>query len=256
MQWLLAVGAEKQGDFEKKKAERAARREGGEAVRGPDPQPPPAEPDAKDQHNFTDPGSRIMKAGNGGHFEQACNAQAAVDTEGNMLVLGGYVTDAPNDKQQLKPAVDCVPKAVRKTTQVLADTGYHSDAAVAAVEADGGPTVYAAVEKTGYHRTVGDLPAQPAPEEPPPGLSGKDAMRLRLRTASGRAACKKRKETVEPFFGIVKAAMGFRRFLLRGLKKVNLEWCLVRVACNFRRLATLLAAKEGPDRAPVVPATA
>ena len=170
-----------------------------------------------------------------------------------MLILGGYVTDAPNDKRQLKPAVESVPEAVRETTHVLADTGYHSDAAVASVEADGGPTVYAAVEKTGHHRTVGDLLAQPAPEEPPPGLSGVDLMRHRLRTASGCAAYKKRKETVEPVFGIVKAAMGFRRFLLRGLRKVNLEWSIVRLAYNFRRLATLLTAKKGPDCVPTAP---
>jgi transposase len=248
--------AEKQREFEEKAAERAARRERGERVRGPEPQPPPAEPEAKEQYNFTDPESRIMKAGNGGHFEQAYNAQAAVDTEGSMLVLGGYVTDAPNDKQQLEAAVDSVPPEVRELTHVLADTGYHSETAVVTVEADGGPTVYAAVEKTGHHRTVADLLAQPAPEEPPPGLSGTDAMRHRLRTASGRAAYKKRKETVEPFFGIVKAAMGFRKFLLRGLGKVNLEWTLVRLAYNFRRLATLLAAKQGPDCAPMTPRTA
>ena len=245
--------AERRRDFEERTGERAARRARGEKVRGPEPQPPQAEPDAKDQYNFTDPESRIMKAGNGGHFEQAYNAQAAVDTEGSMLILGGYVTDAPNDNRQLKPAVESVPEAVRETTHVLADTGYHSDAAVASVEADGGPTVYAAVEKTGHHRTVGDLLAQPAPEEPPPGLSGVDLMRHRLRTASGCAAYKKRKETVEPVFGIVKAAMGFRRFLLRGLRKVNLEWSIVRLAYNFRRLATLLTAKKGPDCVPTAP---
>jgi hypothetical protein len=248
--------AEKQREFEEKAADRAARRERGEPLRGPEPQPPPAEPEAKEQYNFTDPESRIMKAGNGGHFEQAYNAQAAVDTEGSMLVLGGYVTDAPNDKQQLEAAVDSVSPEVRDLTHVLADTGYHSEAAVAAVEADGGPTAYVAVEKTGHHRTVADLLAPPAPETPPPGLSGADAMRHRLRTASGRAAYKKRKETVEPFFGIVKAAMGFRKFLLRGLRKVNLEWTLVRLAYNVRRLATLLAAKPGPDCASMTPQTA
>ena len=248
--------AEKQRDFEERMAERAARRARGEKVRGQEPQPPPAEPDAKDQYNFTDPESRIMKAGNGGHFEQAFNAQAAVDTDGSMPVLGGYVTDAGNDKRQLKPAVDSIPETVRETTHTLADTGYYSEAAVADVEADGGPTVYAAVERTGHHRTVADLLASPAPETPPPGLSGADAMRHRLRTASGRAIYKKRKETVEPFFGIVKAVMGFRRFLLRGLSKVNLEWTLVRLAYNVRRLAKLLAAKSGPDCAPMAPQTA
>jgi len=78
-------------------------------VGGNEPKPPSATPEAKDQYNFTDPESRIMKVGNGEHFEQSYNAQAAVDTEGSMLVLGAYVTDAANDKQQLKPAVQSEP---------------------------------------------------------------------------------------------------------------------------------------------------
>jgi len=234
--------AEKQREYEAKTAEREARRARGEAVRGRDPQPPSATPEAKEQYNFTDSESRIMKAGNGGHFEQSYNAQAAVDTEGSLLVLGAYVTDAPNDKQQLVPAVKSVVAEVREVTQVLADSGFFSEAAVAAVEGAGGPTVYAAVEKTGHHRTVADLLAPPEPESAAVGAIDKEAMRRRLRTASGRAAYKKRKETVEPVFGIIKAAMGFRRFLLRGLRKVSLEWSLVTLAYNFRRLARLIAA--------------
>ena len=74
-------------------------------------------------------------------------------------------------------------------------------------------------------------------------------MRRRLRTATGRAAYKQRKETVEPVFGIIKAAMGFRRFLLRGLRKVSLEWSLVTLAYNFRRLARLLITATTPSRA-------
>ncbi len=240
---------EKQRDYEAKTAERAARRERGERVGGHEAKPPSATPAAKDQYNFTDPESRIMKAGNGEHFEQDYNAQAAVDTEGSMLVLGAYVTDAPNDKQQLVPAVKSVVAEVRDVTQVLADSGYFSEAAVAAVEGDGGPTVYVAVEKTGHHRTVADLLAPPELETPIVGLIDKDAMRQRLRTVSGRAAYKKRKETVEPVFGIIKAAMGFRRFLLRGLRKVSLEWSLVTLAYNFRRLARLLATAATPSRA-------
>ena len=234
--------AEKQREYEAKTAEREARRARGEAVRGREPQPPSASPEAKEQYNFTDPESRIMKAGNGGHFEQSYNAQAAVDTEGSLLVLGAYVTDAPNDKQQLVPAVKSVVAEVRELTHVLTDSGFFSEAAVAAVEGDGGPTVYAAVEKTGHHRTVADLLALPEPESAAVGAIDKEAMRRRLRTASGRAAYKKRKETVEPVFGIIKAAMGFRRFLLRGLRKVSLEWSLVTLAYNFRRIARLMAA--------------
>jgi len=232
--------AEKQKEYEAKTAERAARRGNGERVGGPDPKPPSATPDTKAQYNFTDPESRIMKAGNGSHFEQSYNAQAAVDTEGSMLVLGAYVTDAPNDKQQLVPAVKSV-AAVREVTQVLADSGYFSEAAVADLEKADGPTAYVAVEKTGHHRTVADLVTPPEPETPIVGPTDRDAMRRRLKTALGRATYKKRKETVEPVFGIIKSVMGFRRFLLRGMRKVALEWSLVTLAYNFRRIARLIA---------------
>jgi len=237
-----ARNVEKQRDYEAKLAEREAKRARGERVAGSDPKPPSATPEAKDQYNFTDPESRIMKAGNGEHFEQSYNAQAAVDVEGSMLVLGAYVTDAPNDKQQLVPAVKSVFPEVRELTHVLADSGYFSEVAVVAVEGNGGPTVYAAVEKTGHHRTVADLLTPPEPEAPASERIDQEGMRRRLRTATGRAAYKKRKETVEPVFGIIKSVMGFRRFLLRGRGKVALEWSLVTLAYNFRRLARLLSA--------------
>ena len=82
--------------------------------------------------------------------------------------------------------------------------------------------------------TVADLLAPPEPEIPASGTTDREVMRRRLRTATGRAAYKKRKETVEPVFGIIKSAMGFRRFLLRGIRKVALEWSLVTLAYNFR----------------------
>lgn len=247
--------AEKQQNYEDILAKRQARREQGERVGGREPNPPSPTPEATDQYNFTDPESRIMKAGNGNHFEQSYNAQAAVDVEGSMLVLGAYVTDAPNDKQQLMPAVASV-STVRETTHVVADTGYFSEAAVASVESNGGPTAYVAVEKTGHHHTVEDLLALPEPETPTSGKTDQDAMRRRLRTAGGRAAYKKRKETVEPVFGIIKSAMGFRRFLLRGLKKVSLEWSLVTLAYNFRRLARLTSAKTTGSDGNLVPQVA
>jgi hypothetical protein len=252
----VARTAEKQQEYEEKTAAREARRSRGESVRGPDPKPPSITPEAKEQYNFTDPESRIMKAGNGAHFEQSYNAQAAVDTEGSMLVLGAYVTDAANDKQQLVPAVQSVVAEVREVSEVLADTGYFSEKAVAAVEGDDGPTAYVAVEKTGHHRTVADLMTPPEPETPASGPTDQEAMRHRLRTAIGRAAYKKRKETVEPVFGIIKAVMGFRRFLLRGMRKVALEWSLVTLAYNFRRLARLTAVAATRSASGLAPQTA
>ena len=64
-------------------------------------------------------------------------------------------------------------------------------------------------------------------------------MSHRLKTKEGRARYALRKQTIEPVFGIIKSVMGFRRFSLRGLKKVTGEWTLVCMAWNLKRLAVL-----------------
>ena len=108
--------------------------------------------------------SRIMKAGNSELFEQAYNAQAAVDSDGSMLITGCYVTDHGNDKLELKPIVESGPPEIRKPSHVSADTGFSSEKAVLEVENNGaGPTVYCAVEKYNHHRSVGDLLKKAAP---------------------------------------------------------------------------------------------
>jgi hypothetical protein len=71
-----------------------------------------------------------------------------------------------------------------------------------------------------------------------------EVMRHRLKTGSGKALCKWRQQTVEPVFGIIKSVLGFRQFLLRGAQKVSLEWTLVCLAYNFRRLHTLGAGSK------------
>ena len=195
------------------------------------------------QFNFTDSESRIMKTGDG--FVQAYNAQAAIDTEGSMLLCGGHVTDEPNDKKALHPAVESVVQEVRTVSNVCADTGYFSEKQVEAVEAKGtGPVVYCAVEKQFHHQSVSDLERKPEPEVPPNTASLQEKMAYRVKTTEGRKHYKKRKETIEPAFGIIKAAMGFRQFLLRGLDKVQIEWNLVMLAYNFRRLYSLEKARR------------
>ena len=231
---------DRQAEYEAKVAVREDQRAQGHPVRGPDPQPPPNQPDDKAQYNFTDPESRIMKAGSGAHFEQAYNAQAAVDTEGSMLILGIQVTDAPNDKQQLIPTLQSVDPGVREVTEVLADTGYFSEAAVTKVEADEGPTVYVAIEKSGHHRSVSELLNTVDPPRPPDSATATETMRHRLRTSVGKAKYALRKQTVEPVFGIIKSVLGFRQFLLRGHAKVSLEWTLTALAYNFKRLFRLV----------------
>jgi len=102
--------------------------------RGKKPQPPQEGPCSKDQYNFTDPESRIMKTGDG--FQQCYNVQAAVDTS-TMLIVGGFVSDAPNDKEQLEPIVQAISPAVGKPVNLLADSGYFSEKAVTGVEDNG-----------------------------------------------------------------------------------------------------------------------
>jgi hypothetical protein len=228
-------------EHEAKLAARQARQARGEKVRGP--QAPTPEPQPKDQYNFTDPESRIMKAGNGNHFEQAYNAQAAVTVD-SRLIVGEGVSAAPNDKEQLVPTVAAIPTAVTDVAVVLVDNGFFSEAAVRAVETTAagepsGTVVYAAVEKTGHHRSVSDLEKKADPEPPPVGASGTEVMRHRLKTKAGKALYKLRQQTVEPVFGIIKSVLGFRQFLLRGLAKVSLEWTLVCLSYNFRRLYRL-----------------
>ncbi len=232
--------AVQRAEYEKQMAERAAKKERGEKVGGQPPRAPRPEPGPRDQYNFTDPESRIMKAGNGQHFEQSYNAQAAVEIQ-SRLIVAPRLSDAPNDKEQLVPDVQAIPQQAGSLRAVLVDSGFYSEKAVRQIEqrADGEPSgtvVYAAIDKTSHHRRVTDLEQKPEAEPPPAGASPTEVMRYRLKTSAGKALYKLRQQTVEPVFGIIKSVLGFRQFLLRGLAKASLEWELVCLAYNFRRL--------------------
>ena len=237
------MAAAKQVEHQSKVAQRQAKRDAGKKPRGPEPKAPDDKPDGKDQYNFTDPESRIMKAGNGKHFEQAYNAQAMVDEA--MMIVGQRVSVAANDKQELASDVAAISSVVKAEVKVvLADSGYYSEAMVRDVEqkSDGtesGLTVYAAVEKQSHHKSVADLLPQAEPEPLAENASAKEKMAHRMKTQTGKALYKLRKQTVEPVFGIIKEVLGFRRFLLRGREKVSLEWLLVCVSYNLKRMFTL-----------------
>lgn len=237
------LAAAHQADYEAQQAQRQAQRDRGKKPRGPEPKPPSGTPEPTAQYNFTDPPSGIMKAGTGQHFEQSYNAQAAVDAA--MLIVGARVSTAANDKQELVPTAAAIsPVVAPQVGTILVDRGFYRAAAVQAVEQhlDGtatGRTVLAAVEKLSHHKTVADLLPQPEPPAPGPEATPKEVMAHRLKTAAGKTLYKLRKQTVEPGFGIIKEVMGFRRFSLRGHAKVSLEWTLVCVSYNFKRLFTL-----------------
>jgi hypothetical protein len=151
------------------------------------------------------------------------------------------------------PTAQAIPPEAGPVAVVLVDSGFHSEKAVQAIEqtASGAPSgtmVYTAVEKTGHHRSVADLEKKAEPAPPPAGASGTEITRHRLKTKAGKALYKLRQQTIEPIFGIIKAALGFRQFRLRGLEKVSLERTLVCLAYNVRRLHVLGA---GPKLAGV-----
>ena len=185
-----ARAAAEMAEYKEKLEERAQRKAAGEKVRGPEPKTTSEQPKPSDQYNFTDPESRIMKAGSGQHFEQSYNAQAAVELE-SRLIVGERVSQAPNDKQELAPTVAAIVPTV-SVAAVLTDSGFFSEEAVQKVEQteSGNPTgtvVYAAVEKTSHHRTVADLEKKPEPEPLAEGASVSEVMKRRMKTAQGKA---------------------------------------------------------------------
>jgi hypothetical protein len=179
----------------------------------------------------------MMKTADG--FQQTYNAQAAVEIE-SRLVVSAAVTDAPNDKEQLAPTLGAVSPVIKSLGAVLIDSGFYSAAAVAAAEQSHegrpAPKIYAATGRQSHGRSVGQLEERADPPAPGADASAQEIMAHRLATRAGRKLYAQRKQTIEPVFGIIKAAMGFRRFRLRGLAKVRTEWTLVTLAYNLKRL--------------------
>jgi transposase len=194
-----------------------------------------AKPKPGAQHNFTDPESRIMKGPDG--FVQGYNAQIAVEPV-LQLIVGQALTQQANDKKQLLPMIDAVrQQSKQRASEVLADSGYCSEenlrqAAKKKID------LYVATEKTKHH--------QPAPPSPrgriPKSATLVERMKRKLRTKAGRAIYAGRKTIVEPVFGQIKQARGFRQFLLRGVEKVRGEWALVCTTHNLLKLHRLMNA--------------
>ena len=234
--------------FEREKAEHeaklAARQAKAEATGkkpgGKPPQPPVEGARPTDQINLTDEESRIMPVAGGG-FEQCYNAQAVV-AAGSLLVVAAQVVQAPNDKQQIEPMLErigALPEDLGKPETLLADNGYFSDANVTLCAAANIEPLIAQGRQS-HHPSLRErfAVAPAAPANPTP----LEAMAHRLLTPEGKKLYALRKQTPEPVFGIIKSAMGFRQFLLRGLDNVQGEWSLVTMAWNMKRMFALAAA--------------
>ena len=213
--------------------EQAARRE---AEGKSPPKVPPAEavPDPKDQINFTDPESRIMRASNKG-WDQCGNAQAV--TNQHQIILAADVTDQANDVSQVAPMVDQaqanleaagVKEAIKAA---LGDAGYYSEANATDLERRG-IEAYLATERLKHHEKVVAAPRGRIPA----GLSAKQRMARKLRTKRGREMYARRKGMIEPIFGQLKQVLGFRQFSLRGLASMRGEWRLMATVHNLLKL--------------------
>jgi transposase len=227
-----------QAAYEQKIAARTKKQqETGKKPRGKKPKPPQAGPTKKDQVNLTDEESRIMPVSGGG-FEQAYNAQAGVDTASRLIVTA-HITQQPNDKQELKPVLETLvslPKELGKVSGVVSDNGYFSEANVTAC-VDMGITPYIAAGREQHNQSLWDRFSEPPPL--PKDADAVTEMCHRLKTKTGKSIYALRKVTSEPVFGVIKAVMGFRSFLLRGFEAVQGEWTLVCMAFNLKRLHTL-----------------
>jgi len=191
---------------------------------------PDAVPDQRAQRNFTDPESRIMLSKPDGWI-YGYNAQAVVDEAHQVIVATDLGTDA-TDTRQLPAMLDQVrANTGRHPRRLLADAGYCSDDNLAALEARG-IDAYIALGR--------DRHGTPVPPPPrgriPAGLSRRERMGRKLRTKAGRAHYARRKAIVEPVFGQIKEPGGFRRFCLRGKRKVSAEWQLVCAVHNLGKL--------------------
>jgi transposase len=242
---VLEERAQARYEAEKAEYEAQLRQRGAKAARkghkprGRKPKPPRPGPRDKDQYNFTDPDSAIMKNANNKGFDQHYNTQVAVDQE-SLLIVAAVVSNDPTDRQQALPTVDAIPEVLGTPPAAALDAGYWSEDNVTGLQARGiDPYIATGREPhnqgwQAYFAQQGDPPAADA--------SALEKMAYQLRTEIGHAIYRLRKCTVEPVLGIIKEVMGFRQFSLRGQTAAAGEWLLVCLAFNLKRLHTLQVA--------------
>ena len=188
-----------------------------------------SKPKDKAQYNFTDPQSRIMKGADG--FVQAFNAQVAVESV-SQLIVGQAVTQEVNDKKQTTPMVTTIEQqAGQKPAELLADSGYCSDQNLEYLE-ERKINAYVATDRQQHGKRRGACKRGPLPQ----GTNRVDRMKRKLQTKTGAKIYAARKSIVEPVFGQIKHARGFRQFILRGIEKVQAEWALVCATHNILKM--------------------
>ncbi|MGH6917640.1 MAG: transposase [Geminicoccaceae bacterium] len=216
----------------------AAREKRTGRAKGKHPKPPQATPGGDEQSNLSDPDSRLMRKSRNHEYRQAYNAQAVVDAEGSQLILGARVSHCASDRNELGANIAAMPAAVGRPQTALADNGYANGAELERLAASG-IEVLVATGAEGRRRRHDFRPARAGPAAREAKAAWLQAMAEKLASAQGQALYQRRRQTVEPVFGIIKAVLGFTRFSLRGQGKVAGEWHLVALAYNCKRLHKL-----------------
>lgn len=204
--------------------------------RGRMPKPPEPGPGDKDQYNFTDPDSRIMKNSTNTGVDQHYNVQVANDQE-SLLIVAHALSNHPNDKQEAIPTLSAISPEIGKPEAAAMDNGYFSQTNIQACE-ELGIEPFIATGREPHHLDWHTF-FREQPEPPAEDASPKVKMAYKLQTEIGQAIYRLRKSTVEPVIGIIKEILGFRQFSLRGLWAVAGEWCLVCLAFNLKRMHIL-----------------
>src|SRR3954447_11402892 len=224
-------------EYEEKKAAYNAKK----GRRGRPPKPPDDTPSPDRQINLTDPDSQLMRKSKAHEYRQAYNAQAVVCAEGSQLILATNMATTPSDQPTFAATILGMEHTIGLPHTVLADAGFASGAAVAKLEAKNVEPLVA-IARTQPHRPY-DFRPPPKPKlERRIRKPWRLAMKAKLESEEGKSRYKKRKQTVEPVFGIIKSAIGFTRFHLRSREKVATEWLVVALAYNCRRLCRLRTA--------------
>jgi transposase len=232
--------AEEQAAYEAKLHERQVQEERtGKKPRGKPPAPPTPGPRDKDQYNFTDPDSRVMKNSRDGGFDQHYNAQIAVDQDA-LLIVGYSLSNHANDCGEVAPTLATLAPELGAPAAAALDTGYFSEPNLAALE-ERGIEAYIATGRDPHHAGWQAYFAEAGPP-PPETASRREKMAYKLRTTVGKAIYRRRKCPVEPVLGQIKEVLGFRQFSLRRQCAVTGEWGLGCLAFNIRRLHALTGA--------------
>jgi transposase len=226
-----------QAEYEAKLREREKKaRKRHRKPKGRPPQPPEPGPRDKDQYNFTDPDSRIMKNSQNKGMDQHYNVQVATDQD-SLLIVSNGLSNHPNDKREAVPTLEAIAPQLGKPEAAALDNGYFSETNIRAFQ-EQEVEAYIATGREPHHKDWRTFFAEQT-QSPDETASPKEKMAYKLQTEIGKAIYRLRKCTVEPVIGIIKEILGFRQFSLRGLWAAAGEWCLVCLAFNLKRMHTL-----------------